>query len=173
MRKHLQDCSEQLIEGMSFKSLESTDNTNNKIKTAEFNFNKIETKHVFKKYAPIKTTGKFCYNGKKTTNSDFLLPFEKKLEIFKKNLCNIKIDWREGCCNLQLTRDNFLEDSIKQFNKINIYKVKIDLIKELKINFKGEVSHDAGGIIREWFSIIFKELESPKRSENQFNYRVI
>ena len=125
MRKHLQECcSEQLNDGMSFKSLESTDNTNNKIKTVEFNFNKIEKKHIFKKYVPMKTTGKYCYNGKKTFHSDFLLPFEKKLDMFKKKLSNIKIDWREGCCNLQLTRENFLEDSIKQFNKINIYKVR-------------------------------------------------
>ena len=28
----------------------------------------------------------------------------------------------------------------------------------------GEVSNDAGGIIREWFTIIFKELQCQKKS---------
>ena len=36
---------------------------------------------------------------------------------------------------------------------------KIDLFKELKINFIGEVSYDAGGILREWFTILFQNLE--------------
>lgn len=123
MKKHLDICAQQSSEVVLCKSLESTNNTNNKIKPAELILNKIEKKHFFKKYVPMKTSGKFCYNGKKTPNADFLLPFEKKLEMFRKKLSTIKIDWREGCCNLQLTRDNFLEESIKQFHKINIFKV--------------------------------------------------
>jgi hypothetical protein len=39
---------------------------------------------------------------------------------------------------------------------------KIDLFKELKINFIGEVSYDAGGIEREWFTILFQNLEGEK-----------
>ena len=35
---------------------------------------------------------------------------------------------------------------------------KVDLYKELKINFVGEVSYDAGGILREWFTILFQNL---------------
>ena len=31
----------------------------------------------------------------------------------------------------------------------------INLKKELKINFKGEVSYDAGGIMREFFTTVF------------------
>ena len=31
----------------------------------------------------------------------------------------------------------------------------VDLYKELKINFYGEISYDAGGIIREWFTTLF------------------
>ena len=123
MKNHLDTCAQQQNEGVLCKSLESTNNTNNKIKSAEFILNKIEKKHIYKKYMPIKTSGKFCYNGKKIINSDFLLPFEKKIEIFKKKISMIKIDWREGCCNLQFTRENFLDESIKQFQKINIYKV--------------------------------------------------
>jgi hypothetical protein len=53
---------------------------------------------------------------------------------------------------------------------------KVDLHKELKINFLGEVSLDAGGIIREWFTTIFQALEGEKlklfvvSDTNEFSY---
>jgi hypothetical protein len=88
-------------------------------------------------------------------------PFEEKVVQFKNHLQGLKVDWREGFCNLELDRDNFLLQSIQQFDKIDPYK-------ELHINFKGEISHDAGGIIREWFTIIFKELHKDSLSNFDF-----
>jgi len=50
------------------------------------------------------------------------------------------------------------------------------LKKELKINFKGEVSYDAGGIMREWFTTVFQTLEADKlklfiiSDSNEFSY---
>lgn len=85
-------------------------------------------------------------------------PFEEKLLHFKKHLNNLKVDWRDGYCTLELDRDLFLKQSVAQFNNIDPYK-------ELHINFKGEISHDAGGIIREWFTIIFKELQKTSLSK--------
>jgi hypothetical protein len=64
-----------------------------------------------------------------------------------------------------------LEESIQQIRNINIFK-------ELKINFLGEVSHDAGGIIREWFAVIFREILSDQlglfeRAEStDFSYKI-
>ena len=52
----------------------------------------------------------------------------------------------------------------------------INLKKELKINFKGEVSYDAGGIMREFFTTVFQTLESDKlklfiiSDSNEFSY---
>jgi hypothetical protein len=88
-------------------------------------------------------------------------PFEEKVLRFKQHLQGLKVDWREGFCNLELDRDNFLLQSIQQFDKIDPYK-------ELHINFKGEISYDAGGIIREWFTIIFKELHKENLSNFYF-----
>lgn len=123
MKSHLDNCVQLQNEGFFFKSLESTNNTNSKIKSSELISNNKEKKHVYKKYVPMKISGKFSYNGKKTSNIDYNLPFQKKLEILRKKLSTIKIDWREGCCQLELSRDNFLNESIKQFQKINIFKV--------------------------------------------------
>lgn len=85
-------------------------------------------------------------------------PFEEKLKFFRGYIKNIKIDWREGSCNLEIDRDDFFRQSMMQFEKIDPYK-------ELKINFRGEISHDAGGLIREWYSIIFKYLQSENISK--------
>ena len=35
------------------------------------------------------------------------LPFENKLEIFKKQMKSLKVDWRDGCCTLSIK--SFLE----------------------------------------------------------------
>jgi hypothetical protein len=86
--------------------------------------------------------------------------FEEKLKFFKKFLKNLKIDWREGSCNLNIDREDFFRQSMIQFEKIDPYK-------ELKINFLGEISHDAGGLIREWYSIIFKYLQSEEKSKKK------
>jgi hypothetical protein len=66
---------------------------------------------------------KFGYTGEKMLSPYSGLLFQKKLQLFRNNIKSIKVDWREGCCNLKLTRDFFLEESITQFNEINIYKV--------------------------------------------------
>lgn len=92
------------------------------------------------------------------------LPFEDKLEFFRSFVKTLKVDWREGSCNLEIDREDYFRQSMMQFEKI-------DPFKELKINFKGEVSHDAGGLIREWYSIIFKHLLSAETS-NKINYIV-
>jgi hypothetical protein len=83
------------------------------------------------------------------------LPFTEKLQNLKQNLEKIKIDWRVAHCKIELNRENALQESMEKIKTI-------DLLKEVKINFAGEVSHDAGGIIREWFYILIKELQSAK-----------
>ena len=75
-----------------------------------------------------------------------------------------KINWIEGCDNIKISRENCLEESIKEIEKVNLWK-------EVKISFNGEVSYDAGGLFREWFIILIEELEKKEmklfeKSEN-------
>ena len=67
-----------------------------------------------------------------------------------------KIDWLEGCDTIKISRDNCLEESIEQIEFV-------DLWREVKIEFKGEVSYDAGGLFREWFIILIEELEKKEK----------
>ena len=75
--------------------------------------------------------------------------FDQKAKYFRNELKKIKIDWRDGADTITVVRDNIIEDSINQFQKINPRK-------ELKIAFQGEISLDAGGLIREWLTVLFK-----------------
>lgn len=108
-------------------------------------------------------------NLEEMSNDDFQnlrsFPFEEKIKFFKSFIKNIKVDWREGSCKLEIDRSDFFRQSMIQFDKIDPYK-------ELKINFMGEVSHDAGGLIREWYSIIFKYLQSEKISKKNIIFNL-
>ena len=98
-----------------------------------------------------------------------LLDLETKINDLKSSIASRKISWQEGCCTLEVNRNNLLNDSMEKIEKI-------DLFKELKINFTGELCYDAGGIFREWFTTIFKSLESDKlklfvvSDSNDFSY---
>jgi hypothetical protein len=39
-----------------------------------------------------------------------------------------KVDWRDAHCNLELTRDNVLEESMKKYVKLDPFKVSIFLL---------------------------------------------
>ena len=111
-----------------------------------------------KKYIPI-------------TKSKFFIQetLEDKIIKLKSEIKSKKISWEEGFCQLNLTRNNLLKESMAQIKNVN-------LKKELKINFKGEVSYDAGGIMREWFTTVFQTLEADKlklfiiSDSNEFSY---
>ena len=102
-------------------------------------------------------------------NEKSAIDLNKKIEDLKKSINLRKISWQEGCCNLEVNRNNLLNDSMEKIEKV-------DLFKELKINFKGELCYDAGGIFREWLSTLFKALESDKlklfivSDSNDFSY---
>ena len=81
------------------------------------------------------------------SSSSSQISFEQKVTNLRKYIDSHKIS------SLSISRDNTLNESMEGINFV-------DLLKELKIDFKGEVSYDAGGIIREWFMVIINELES-------------
>ena len=95
------------------------------------------------------------FNQKKSKVSDKnKIDFEIKKSELKEYIKKNKISWEIGSEKLEITkRNNILIDSMRQFKTI-------DLKKEMKIDFIGEVSLDAGGILREWFTGMFQNLES-------------
>ena len=84
-----------------------------------------------------------------------LKTFEEKQYIFKNNLQKLKIDWTEGPNFININRDKLIESSIEELSKVNLYR-------EIKVKFKGEEEGDAGGIMREWLTSLFKEFHKPE-----------
>ena len=77
--------------------------------------------------------------------------FEEKVDYLRFDISKKKIDFINGAEKLNINREKVLENSIEQFEKINPFK-------ELKIIFIGEESFDAGGLIREWLTILFQKI---------------
>ena len=81
--------------------------------------------------------------------------FEEKVVYLRFDISKKKIDFINGAEKLNINRDKVLENSLEQFEKINPFK-------ELKIIFLGEESQDAGGLIREWLTILFDKILNPE-----------
>ena len=81
--------------------------------------------------------------------------FEEKVDYLRYDISKKKIDFTEGSETLFISRENVLENSMIQLPILNLFK-------EIKIIFTGEESSDAGGLIREWLTILFKEIMDPK-----------
>ena len=94
---------------------------------------------------------------------------ETKIKGLKNYIANKKISWEKGCCKIEINRNDLLKESIDIIDKVNLFK-------ELKIIFQGEQGEDAGGLLREWFTICFKALESDQlklfivSESNEFSY---
>ena len=81
--------------------------------------------------------------------------FEEKVDYLRYDISKKKIDFTDGAETLYISRENVLENSMVQLEILNLFK-------ELKIIFTGEESSDAGGLIREWLTILFKEIMDEK-----------
>ena len=92
---------------------------------------------------------------KKTTITNKTNSKLEPLEI-KDYIKTRKINWIDGCDTINISRENCLEESIVEIGYVNLWR-------EVKINFKGEVSYDAGGLFREWFIILIEELEKKEK----------
>ena len=65
----------------------------------------------------------------------------------------MRISWANGCEVLNVDRANLVMSSKVGLNKINIRK-------ELKIQFDDEVVEDAGGLLREWMHLVTNNIFS-------------
>ena len=81
--------------------------------------------------------------------------FEEKVDYLRYDISQQKVDFAEGCETLFISRENVFENSLIQIEMFNIHK-------EIKIIFLGEESSDAGGLIREWLTILFKQIMDEK-----------
>lgn len=84
------------------------------------------------------------------------LPFAEKRTWFRQQMERLRVPWTDGHTDLKLRRQNFTEVSFNKVEKLSQ--------KEMRSNFRFEIegetklSDDAGGVTREWFQIMTKEI---------------
>jgi len=66
--------------------------------------------------------------------------------------------------NIQVRRDHLLQDSLDQ-----IFLHKNDLKKKLRVEFVGEPGFDMGGITKEWFLLLLRQILQPEYNTFVYN----
>ena len=103
------------------------------------------------------------------SNEKEKINFEVKINDLKSYISSKKKSTLTYC--LSINRENLLYDVLDRIEGINLYQ-------DWKIDFIGEISYDVGGILREFFSNIFKVLESDnlklfvKSETKEFSYNI-
>jgi hypothetical protein len=91
--------------------------------------------------------------------------FYKKRIWLRKKIITYIIDNTKNNSPLVISRKNIFDESYNQF----MTSTELNLHRNIQIYFIEEVAHDAGGVEREWYSTIFKEIFSEKK---KFFYKI-
>mmetsp|Transcript_25653 Transcript_25653/g.58907 ORF Transcript_25653/g.58907 Transcript_25653/m.58907 type:complete len:758 (-) Transcript_25653:3-2276(-) len=83
--------------------------------------------------------------------------FEAKADWFQKKCAQLAVEWNEGHMRINVRREHLLEDSVDAIMSLN----RKDLRKMWRFEFIGEAGIDAGGLAREWFHLVSKEIFDP------------
>ena len=106
------------------------------------------------------------------TESLAKLPTHEKVMYFRAMIEKNTLPVSQGIILVKVSRESILQDSLVQFKKIT------DLRKVLNIAFENEVSQDRGGLSREFFAQLLKEVFSDglmlftSASTENFTYKV-
>ena len=82
--------------------------------------------------------------------------FFKKRIWLRKKINSFILDNSQNNPPLVISRKNIFEETYNQFKT----STELNLYRNIQIYFIEEVAHDAGGVEREWYSTIFKEIFS-------------
>jgi E3 ubiquitin ligase SMURF1/2/E3 ubiquitin-protein ligase NEDD4 len=95
----------------------------------------------------IKETFEALYNDLESVAS---LTFKQKQLWFLDRISRLQKSWNDGYVKIEVRRDLILSDTFRAFNLLK----PEDLHKWLRIAFHNEAGVDAGGLEREWFSLL-------------------
>nr|CCA21368.1 HECT E3 ubiquitin ligase putative [Albugo laibachii Nc14] len=87
------------------------------------------------------------------------LPFPSKIRWFSIELHRLWLPWESGHVRIVVRRDQIVEDSFAVLKELKMYQLR----QRWRVEFAGEPALDAGGVLREWFTILFSELFDPQR----------
>lgn len=82
------------------------------------------------------------------------LPFQQKHAWFVQHTAAMEVPWEYGHLLLEIDRENLLHNSCEQL----LWATPDQLHQSLRIKFANEPGVDAGGLVREWFTLMTKEV---------------
>ncbi|TYZ61402.1 hypothetical protein PybrP1_002649 [[Pythium] brassicae (nom. inval.)] len=85
------------------------------------------------------------------------LPFSDKIRWFSTEIHRLWLPWESGHAELVVRRDHLLQDSFELVRAMKPYQLR----QRWRVVFAGEPALDAGGVMREWFTLLFAELFEP------------
>jgi hypothetical protein len=83
-------------------------------------------------------------------------PYEAKSIWIREYLTRVRIPWTQESIKVIILRDELLNTSI---NNLDLFTAE-DMHKEFQVTFVGEIAMDAGGLLREWFTLLMKKVFS-------------
>jgi E3 ubiquitin-protein ligase NEDD4 len=85
------------------------------------------------------------------------LPFQQKVDWLKNQFAALRTPWEEGHIKIKVRRDMLLQDAMDAIESIDA----VDMRKVFRFEFIGEPALDAGGVAREFYSVICEQLFNP------------
>lgn len=83
--------------------------------------------------------------------------FDEKAQWFQDTCAKLCVEWDEGHMRMNVRRQYLLGDSVDAVMSLS----RKDLRKLWRFEFIGEMGIDAGGLAREWFELVCKEIFDP------------
>lgn len=84
----------------------------------------------------------------------YKLPFQQKHAWFAQHIAAMEFPWEVGHFVLEVDRSNLLHDSCEQL----LWATPEQLHQPLRVRFTNEPGVDAGGLVREWFTLMTLEI---------------
>ena len=85
------------------------------------------------------------------------LPFQQKVDWLKNQFAALRTPWEEGHIKLKVRRDSMLQDAMDAIESIDA----VDMKKMFRFEFIGEPALDAGGVAREFYTVLCEQLFNP------------
>lgn len=85
------------------------------------------------------------------------LPFSQKVDWLKSKFNSIRLKWEDGHKKVQIRRAQAMEDAVHIFSQFSA----VDMKRVFRFEFTGEPALDAGGVAREFYSVVCGQIFNP------------
>lgn len=111
----------------------------------------LDSAHGASAHRGSESSGRFSQDELEQVSA---LPFQQKHAWFVQHTAAMEVPWEFGHLLLEIDRENLLHNSCEQL----LWATTEQLHQSLRIRFVNEPGVDAGGLVREWFTLMTQEV---------------